>query len=168
MLWNVLVNQQTHRLITMFQQIRKFSALSSADKKLFLEAYMTLGLMRAAILTVSFNRLTRSLEQSQNKRVPPSINMKEKRIALRAGWAISRAANYTPWDSLCLVQSLTAQRMLQRRSIPGMFYLGVSTDESSEEKLTAHSWSQCGDNIITGCRGHETFTILSSFIWQNP
>jgi len=150
----------------MVQQVRKFCMLSSADQKLFLEAYMTLGLMRAAILTVSFNRLTRSLKQSQDKGEAPSVNDKEKNIALRAGWAISRAANYTPWDSVCLVQSLTAQRMLQRRSIPGVFYLGATTGERYEQKLAAHSWSQCGDSIITGCRGHEAFTVLSSFSWK--
>ncbi len=34
----------------MLDKIRKFTKLSSKEKKLFLEAYVTLGIMRAAIL----------------------------------------------------------------------------------------------------------------------
>ncbi len=39
------------------------------------------------------------------------------------------------------------------------------TKLSAEEKMKAHAWSQCGDNIITGGAGHEEFTVLSVFGW---
>ena len=149
----------------MFHKIKKFTKLASEEKKLFIEAYVTLGIMRAAILTISFKRLTRSLEHLKNKDEVMPLNDKEMKTALRVGQAITRASAHTPWESACLAQSLTAQKMLQKRGIPGVFYLGVAKDKESEEKMKAHAWSQCGETIITGGGGHESFTVLSVFGW---
>ncbi len=149
----------------MIHKLKKFTKLSSEEKKLFIEAYATLGMMRTAILTVSFKRLTRSLEHVAKKKELPTLNAQEMKTAKLVGQAIMRASAYTPWESACLVQSLTAQKMLQKRGIPGVFYLGAMKDEESKEKMKAHAWSQCGDAIITGGGGHEEFTVLSVFGW---
>ncbi len=150
----------------MLTKIRKFTKLSSEEKKLFLEAYTTLGMMRTAILTLSFKRLTRSLDHTAKKQEITALNDVEMDIAVKVGQAITRAAVYTPWKSACLVQSLTAQKMLKKRGIPGVFYLGVAKDDESEEKMKAHAWTQCGEAIITGAVGYETFTVLSVFGWE--
>jgi len=150
----------------MLHKVKKFTKLSVEEKKLFLEAYMTLGVMRAAILTVPFKWLTRSLEHQINKGETTILHDKEMSIAMSVGKAITRASVYTPWESACLVQSLTAQKMLQKRGIPGVFYLGVMKDGESKEKIKAHAWSQCGVTIITGSEGHEKFTVLSLFGWE--
>jgi len=149
----------------MIQKFKKFTKLSSEEKKLFTEAYVTLGIMRAAILTVSFKRLTRSLDHRPKKEEITALSEKELKIAIMVGQAISRASAYTPWESACLAQSLTAQKMLQKQGIPGVFYLGAAKDEENEAKMKAHAWSQCGDTIITGEAGHEDFTVLSVFAW---
>ena len=149
----------------MLRKIEKFFKLKREDKKLFLEAYITLGMMRAAVLTISFKRLTRFLVHQKNKGEMIPLSDNEMQTAISIGQAIARAADYTPWESACLVQSLTAQRMLQKRGIPGVFYLGVMKDKESEEKMKAHAWSQCGDTIITGGEGHEEFSVLSVFRW---
>ncbi len=149
----------------MIQKFKKFTKLSSEEKKLFLEAYVTLGMMRSAILTISFKRLTRSLDHKPNKEETTALNEKELQVAIMVGQAISRASTYTPWESACLVQSLTAQKMLQKRGISGVFYLGAAKDEEGEAKMKAHAWSQCGETIITGGSGHEEFTVLSVFGW---
>ncbi|MBW1634788.1 MAG: lasso peptide biosynthesis B2 protein [Deltaproteobacteria bacterium] len=150
----------------MIQKVRKFCELSLWEKKVFLEAWLTLGIMQAAIATVSFKRLTRSLQQQKKNcaRVTP-LNGRETDIAGSIGGAITRAAANTPWESACLAQSLTAHRMLQRRSIPGVFYLGVMKDKKSNEKMRAHAWTQCGEAVITGHQGHEAFTVVSVFRW---
>jgi len=150
----------------MIQKFKKFTKLSAEEKKLFIEAYVTLGMIRTAILTVSFKRLTRSLEHVAKKKELVKLNEKDMEIAQRVGQAIMRASAYTPWESACLAQSLTAQKMLQKRGIPGVFYLGAMKDDESEAKMKAHAWSQCGDNIITGGGGHEEFTVLSVFGWE--
>lgn len=151
----------------MLSKIRKFTKLPSEEKKLFIEAYVTLGIMRAAILTISFKRLTRSLDHLPNKGEIDALNDEENAKAIAVGQAIIRAAAHTPWESACLAQSFTAQKMLQKRGIPGVFYLGAAKDEESEEKMKAHAWSQCGETIITGAKGHEAFTVLSVFGWTS-
>jgi len=149
----------------MIQKFKKFKKLSSEEKKLFIEAYATLGMMRTAILTISFKRLTRSLDHEAKKKELEKLGEEEMQTAKQIGQAIMRASAYTPWESACLAQSLTAQKMLQKRGIPGVFYLGAMKDEESEAKMKAHAWSQCGDAIITGGGGHEAFTVLSVFGW---
>jgi len=149
----------------MFHKIKKFTKLSSEEKKLFLESYITLGIMRTAILTISFKRLTHSLEHLPKKGEVVSLNNKEMQTAIAIGQAISRAVGYTPWESACLVQSLTAQRMLQKRGIPGVFYLGAMKDKETDGQMKAHAWLQCGETIITGVYGHKDFTVLSVFGW---
>ena len=150
----------------MIQQFKKFTKLSSEEKKLFMEAYVTLGLMRTAILTISFKRLTRSLEHLPKKKELPKLNEKDIKTANLVGQAIMRASAYTLWESACLAQSLTAKKMLQKRGIPGVFYLGALKDEEEKSKMKAHAWSQCGDTIITGGGGYEAFTVLSVFGWE--
>ncbi len=150
----------------MIYKLKKFTKLSSEEKKLFIEAYATLGMMRIAILTVSFKRLTRSLEHVAKKKELPTLNEEEMKTVQNVGQALMRASAYTPWESACLAQSLTAQKMLQKRGIPGVFYLGAMKDEGSKEKMKAHAWSQCGDAIVTGGGGHEAFTVLSVFGWK--
>lgn len=149
----------------MIQKIKKFSKLSAKEKNLFMEAYYTLGIMRAAILRVPFKRLTRSLEHQAKKSELSQLDEKQVQTALSIGKAIQQASAHTPWESACLAQSLTAQKMLKKRGIPGVFYLGVAKDEESKEKMKAHAWSQCGDAIITGGGGYEEFTVLSVFGW---
>ncbi|MBD3790335.1 MAG: lasso peptide biosynthesis B2 protein [Campylobacterales bacterium] len=149
----------------MLSKIQKFIALSREEKKLFIEAYMTLGIMRAAILTVSFKRLTRTLHHHTNPIKPPVLTDHQIRVASVVGLAIHRAAAYTPWKSSCLVQALTVQRMLQKRGIPGIFHLGVMKDKTTDDQIKAHAWSQCGENIITGANGSEKFTVISIFGW---
>ena len=150
----------------MIQKFKKFTKLSSEEKKLFLEAYVMLGMMRSAILTMSFKRLTRALKHASKKETLTPLNEKERQTAVMVGESIGRAAAYTPWESACLVQSFTAQKMLQKRGIAGVFYLGAAKDEKVQGEMKAHAWTQCGDTIITGDKGHEAFTVLSVFGWM--
>ncbi len=84
----------------------------------------------------------------------------------RVSRAIARAAVHTPWQSACLVQALAASKMLQKRGISGLLYLGIAKDATQKEKMKAHAWTRCADAIVTGKSGHEAFTALSVFKWQ--
>jgi hypothetical protein len=149
----------------MIEKIAKFSKLSWRRKQLFLEAYVTLGIMRAAILSVAFKRLTRNLHHTATEAKPIEVTEAQRILSAEIAKAIRSAAANTPWESACLAQALTAQRMLRRRGVPGIFYLGVMRVKEAEEKMKAHAWSKCGDKVITG-KGYEGFTVLSSFAWE--
>jgi len=150
----------------MRNRFRKFIALNSEERRLFIEAYLLLGAMRAAMRLVSFKRLTRSMEHSKEPRTLEVLPQEKLRTAIIVGKVIEQAANNTPWESACLVQSLTAQRMLQKRGVSGVFYLGAKKDGRGDGKMKAHAWTQCGDTVITGARGYEEFTVLSVFGWR--
>ncbi len=81
------------------------------------------------------------------------------------GWAVKAAARHTPWESACLAQAIAAQKLLHRRRIPGVIYLGVANNETSPDKLKAHAWLRCGDTILTGAAGHRQFKVVSTFSW---
>ncbi len=149
----------------MIGKLKKFCELSSKEKELFLEAYVTVGIMRAAILSVPFKWLTHSLKHQQNDMKIVLLDDVEMQTALSVGRAINRASAHTLWESTCLAQSFAAQRMLAKRGIPGVFYLGVAKNADGKTNMKAHSWSQCGEMIITGGEGHENFTVLSVFGW---
>jgi hypothetical protein len=150
----------------LINHLKKFSKLPTKEKVFFMEAYLTLGIMRGAVLTIPFKRLTKSLRQSTNNKHAQLVGDTQMETAVTIGRVIMKAAVHTPWESTCLAQSLTVQRMLINRGIPGVFYLGVAKDETAGEKMKAHSWSQCGETIITGEIGHEDFTVLSAYKWE--
>ena len=142
--------------------------LSGQQQKLFVEAYLTLGFYRIAILTRSFKSLVSELNQN-GKPIRAENPDDKKQIALLIGGAVTTAANHTPWQSACLVQALTAQRMLLKRKIAGSFHLGVtmnSADSDPNDPMTAHAWLVCGDEILTGRTGLGNYTILSTFSWK--
>jgi len=147
------------------RNIRKYLLLTGQQQKLFVEAYLTLGFYRNAILTRSFKSLVSELHQN-TKPIHAEFPDEKKQLALLIGDAVTKAANHTPWESACLVQALTAQRMLQKRKIAGRFHLGVTINSADNDPLAAHAWLVCGDEILTGRIGLENYTILSTFSWK--
>ena len=146
-------------------RVKKFVRLSNFEKRLFVEAYLILGLMRLAVSNVSFKRLTKKLQKSEGERVMSALQADTVSVAEKIGEVIRKASKNTPWESACLAQALTAEFMLKRRGIPGIFYLGVMKDESVPAKMKAHAWSKCADRVLTGAP-YEGFTVLSSFSWE--
>ncbi|RLA53342.1 MAG: lasso peptide biosynthesis B2 protein [Gammaproteobacteria bacterium] len=152
----------------MFNRVRQFAALDASQKLIFVQVWFLLGWIRVAILTVSFKRLTASLQHHREIVPPISVELEEREQAARIGILVASAAKYTPWQSLCLAQVLTVQRLLSRRNIPGQFYLGVckNGEEGADPTgLAAHAWLQCGDVIVNGGAGHQEYTVVSTFSW---
>ncbi|MFC1832337.1 lasso peptide biosynthesis B2 protein [Thermodesulfobacteriota bacterium] len=146
------------------KKIKKFIELSSEQKKLFIEAWLTLGMTRTISKTTSFKSQARDFNPKENGNIRP-LSEHQKNIAIMVGESIASASGYTPWDSACLIQSFTAQQMLKKRGIPGVVFIGVRKDDSGEDTLKAHAWSQCGDRIITGHLGHDEFNVISVLEW---
>lgn len=89
------------------------------------------------------------------------------RQASRIAWAIRTTVKYTPWQSKCLVQSLTAQYLLTKKHIASTLYLGVSKEEmlnhnNKSTDLIAHSWIRCGNYFVTGGNGNH-FAVVAKF-----
>jgi hypothetical protein len=142
----------------MFKKIYKFWQLPLEQKLLFVEAFYTLGIMKRAIDTKPLKTITSSYKHHKGYKKHDIIPTDDKDMAIKIGKIIQQASNHTPWQSACLVQSLTLMRMLYKRGIPAMFYLGVNKDD----EMKAHAWSVYSDEILTGKSGHEQFTVVSS------
>lgn len=136
-----------------FKLLFKFSM---EDKLLFTEAFILTGIMRFKILHVPFNKLKAKLGE-HNKESVDDVTLNEYRIALKVRNAVVNTSRYTPWESLCLVQSMTVQSMLIRRNISSTLYLGVNKD--SNDKMAAHSWIRCGKMYVTGGDGSSYATV---------
>lgn len=148
----------------MQSRLKKYLRLTAEERRLFWEAYWTLGIMRAAMLVRPFKTLIRDLHQSDRVPKEETLSEKERKTAILISQAIARAAGQTPWESACLVQALAAMRMFRRRGLPGHFCLGVRR-EKEETSMQAHAWMCCSEHFITGRKGHKNFTILSVFSW---
>jgi len=149
----------------MLQKISKFTRLENSQRWIFIEAYVKLGIVRAAILTLPFKKLVKSLDHHKGA-VAPSLNRVQMETALAIGEAVRTAAGNTPWESACLAQTLTAQKMLSKRGIGGIFHLGAAMDDAAGEEFKAHAWLLCDNAIITGEAGHEQYAVLSTFCWK--
>ena len=68
---------------------------------------------------------------------------------------------YLIWARKCLVTSIAAKRMLNRRKIPATLYMGVAKNEKG--KLIAHAWLRSGDIWVTGGRNRNKFTVVGVF-----
>ncbi len=148
-------------------KLKSFHSLSTQQKRLLLQAYRLLGTLRFAILTRPFKSLVTGLDVHREVVEQAPLDAGDLATAHQIGWAVRTAARYTPWQSTCLVQVLAAQRMLLKRGIPGIFFLGASTDsdEAESQTLSAHAWLKCNRDFITGEAGHHRYTVLSSFTW---
>lgn len=153
----------------MTNRIYKFLHLAPRYKLVLGQAWLLLGWYRLVIILVPFKRIIARLQHHAITTPPPALPLAQQEEAVIVGRLVSAAARLTPWQSLCLVQVLVTQRLLAKRNIPGRFYLGVRRAcETSDgfTGLSAHAWLQSGDVIVNGAAGHEYFTVVSNFSWD--
>jgi hypothetical protein len=151
----------------MFQKFRQFFQLSRTEKCLFVEAFITLAIIRSLLLLLPFKQLTHPLTRQNQKEGITLLPFSTMQTGLAVSRAIYRAANNTPWESACLVQALSAHRMLLKRDIPGIFYLGVMKDNVEDCQIKAHAWTEVGERIITGKAGYEKYNVIAVYTWGN-
>lgn len=141
-------------------KIKGFRRMSRKDKLLFFEAFILTGIARGAMLTIKFNKLKKHMGK-HNTESPMEVDLKTYNTTRSIRRAVLKASRYTPWESKCLVQALTVQKMLKHRNISSTIYLGVNKDK--ENNLAAHAWSRVGTMIVTGGELKDEFTQVSKF-----
>lgn len=72
---------------------------------------------------------------------------------------VKRSATHTIWDSKCLVQALTAQRLLHKKRIQSTLYLGVKKEN---DQMTAHAWIRVGTLFVTGGYGKD-YAVVAKY-----
>lgn len=135
--------------------------MSRNKKLLFSEAFILSAVIRLIILTVPFKKVRQHMGVYNAESPFQADNEKEYKTVRDVRWAVTEASQYTPWKSKCLIQAITAQHMLKKRSIYSTIYLGVKKDENN--KLIAHAWLRYGKLIVTGGNAMNGFTEVAKF-----
>lgn len=143
--------------------IRKIKSFVKVDFKTkidFVYAYFYTGIFRMYILFMPFNKLRKKMGKCKEES-PEDLENKDYVEAQHISWIIDNASRFTPWESKCLVQALTAQKMLKNKGISSTLYLGVNKNESGE--MIAHAWIRCGKYCVTGGREMKGFSVVAKF-----
>ena len=136
--------------------------LKHPDKIYLLEAFVLLLYARILVVFRPFKEIAPTLgNHMQESASEPSMDQLEEAKAI--GRAIKRVSQFTPVRSMCFEQAITASIMLSKRGISTTTYFGVLKDESVKEGLKAHAWIKVGETTITGNRGMNKFTVVSTF-----
>ena len=146
----------------MRRYLRKFKTffyIESDIKKIFIKAYLYTGISRLALLTISFKKIN-SFIKNTNSESSYEINNDEHSYAQKVKWILENIDMYTPWESKCLVQALTAQKILREKKMVSTIYLGVNNENN---KMTAHAWTRCGSLIVTGAKNKAAYTMVAKF-----
>jgi hypothetical protein len=146
----------------MLQKLRKFGELSWNEQLLFSEALFFQISVGFLLQVIPFRWIPRlfSGHQSSVGSHKSTLNRKSQ-IANRTSetshltshishlipeqikTAIQRSGPYSQWKNKCLIQSLAARRMLNRRNIPSQLSLGVA--KGANGITVAHAWIKAGD-----------------------
>lgn len=90
-----------------------------------------------------------------------SFEAQDEQLIRDVQFAVVGICNRTPWESKCLVQALTAKKLLNRYKLPCTLYMGVAKDR--EGSMIAHAWLRCGMIFVTGGRGHLYYTVTGQY-----
>lgn len=152
--------------------LRKFCMLERREKLLFCESlvlHLIVGLM---LKVIPFRRIPGMFRSRQlasgtgpgnsSPRSPvrrmADRDSRQQEVVENIRVAVERAGWVSPWRNRCLVSSLTARCMLNRRMIGSELSLGMAKD--AEGKLKAHAWLKSGDFEIVEKRGSYTELFL--------
>ena len=137
--------------------VRKFATFAGAgwrQQALVAEACTAMLVARVKLLVRPFAKLAPALGEF----VPPD----DPRVAERAAptspadaktakavrWAVTSAAPFMPFRSVCLQQAMAAQVMLRRRGIASVMHFGARS--TSEKPIDAHAWLDAAGVKVTG------------------
>lgn len=138
----------------------RFSHLPSGEKWLAVEACAWFCVARLAIRLLPFRVIASALGKHMHE-TPDAIEAEQSKVAKQIQKAVGRVGRSLPWGPKCFDHALSAKAMLVRRRIPSTLYFGVK--RSQDQRLLAHAWVRCGNQILTGAKGSSDFAVVSSF-----
>lgn len=115
-----------------------FQALSHQEKRFFLQALVSLPLVRIGLMTLGYRRLRRLLARAAGRwAAPRGRHADADRLAQAAALMVHRAARTRLVRANCLPRSLTLWSLLRRQRIESDLCIGVQKNGGA---LQAHAW----------------------------
>lgn len=140
------------------RKLISFFRFNHQMKFLIIEAYILLAWARYR-KSQDFSKIVPNLGEPMSETTFQG-NDHDREVLRRISKAIHIASKYTFWESECLVKAMAGMKMLEKRGIESTLYLGTAKDETG---LIAHAWLRSGDFYVSGSKGMETFTVVSTF-----
>lgn len=135
--------------------LRKWRALSRADRRLVIEAAAWFVLVRIALWIVPIASLSRwAASRHVGRPVDPDVR------PARIGWATEAVARRLAKPQSCLAQALTAQAMLGGRGQSSTLHFGARKQTS--EPFRGHAWLECGGVVLVGSDDLEAFQEIKA------
>ena len=147
--------------------VAAFFAAPAARKRLAIEAAWELMCARlltlrpASVYSPALGRLV--AHDAPFNGAPETDEMDA--VAAEIGGVVTRVAGLLPFRARCLQQAIAVRRMLTRRDIPAMVYLGVARarQDRAEADHAAHAWVTVGARVISGDGVLDKFAIVARF-----
>jgi hypothetical protein len=143
--------------------LKTFFKLPRIDQLLVLEAFILLGLARAAVLSLPFRWLAYFLGEKKSS-LKEKDSLEEEPPPPKArhiGWALRLMSQHTPWESNCLAKAVAGRFMLKRRKLSATLYFGMT--KGADGKLEAHAWLKSGRKILTGDSDLDQYSVVAIF-----
>ena len=131
----------------MSSKFYRFRKLPFREKKLFCEALFYVYVAKVVSTILPFKYCVRLISKNLKNETSP-----DHEILHSLKDALLRTENFIFWKNACLVQSIAAKWMLNRRNIKSTMFFGFNFDE--EKKFIAHAWVQ-SDDIEIVAKGDE-------------
>ena len=147
-------------LLKLFRKIKTFFKIKNQDKLAFIQEFIYMGYFRAFILFIPFNKLRKRMGKVKVES-PQNVDDECYKKAVRIASIVGIVSYHTPWESKCLVQALTAQKMLKEQGVSTTLYLGVKKDENNQ--MIAHAWTRCGNYFVTGGSNRHGYAVVAKF-----
>ena len=138
--------------------VAAFLRLPFSRKVMVLEAFLLSGWYRHAMLHFPFPRIASTLGKPGLETPRHAVQTETVRSI---AWAVGAACRRTPWQSQCLVQALTARKMLSRRRIGCTLYMGARRTPQGEAQ--AHAWVRSGPLFVCGGDGSRDYAVTSLY-----
>lgn len=78
------------------------------------------------------------------------------------GRLVERVARWLPFKTLCLQQAIAVRRMLDRRGVPAVVYLGLAKEARGGQR-EAHAWVKTGPRVVSGDVDLARFAVVGVF-----
>lgn len=106
-------------------------------------SFLLTGLVRIFVFTVPFKQIYRITRSATTQ---PTV--KELDRCTRIARVVQNVSYHTPWESNCLVQSLSVFLLARLFAIPTELNLGARSQDDG--MLETHAWLTCGSHVVIG------------------
>ncbi|RCV91007.1 lasso peptide biosynthesis B2 protein [Billgrantia montanilacus] len=160
-MFGILLTKLHARLV---RKIRSLVAKPAFFKIWFLPVWCLLGVSKIMILKAKFCQMEKFLGRKLGVSVlVPLLDSKQQNRAIQVGHVVRVVSHYTPWESNCFPQALTALIMLRLYRVPYLLSFGLRRCASTRD-CQAHVWLVAGPVCVTGGYGFSSYALVGSYL----